>query len=118
MQLDATGVDLLVRSIEGQPQVSLAHGLLVLRDWRVSLSVAMHSVGQADANMTGVVAIGGSTGFSANISGTIDTEAETASFVTTSSGGWAPFPSALPQLVSPAFVEEMTIGGEALISYH
>ena len=118
MSLDSSGVDVWVEAAASSPEVVYAADLLVLRDWFVIVSATMHSTNQVDVNVTGAVAIGGSRGFVANVTGILDSEEESVELIATSEGGWVPFASALPQFVSPAFVADLTIGGEHLLAYH
>eukprot|EP00966_Prymnesium_polylepis_P145857 3369462-Prymnesium_polylepis.1 len=75
----------------------------------------MQTIEYADVNASGAVAIGGSAGFIANVSGAIDSEAETAALRVVSGGGWVPF-AALPQFVSPAFEADLSIGGATVFA--
>ena len=61
-----------------QPEIVFAADFLVLLNWRVAISLGTHSSERLDVNASGSVAIGGASGFVANVSGTLDVEEETA----------------------------------------
>ena len=118
MTIDASGASLFAEASVSQPEVFLAANLLVLRRWRVAVTVGLHSDQQVEVNVSGAVAIGGSRGFVANVSGHLDTELEAAHLEVTSDGGWVPFPNVLPNFISPAFIADLYLGGATLISFH
>jgi len=113
--LDSDGVSALAEAYSSTPEVVFAANFLVLLNWRVAVSVTMQTIEYADVNASGAVAIGGSAGFIANVSGAIDSEAETAALRVVSGGGWVPF-AALPQFVSPAFEADLSIGGATVFA--